>query len=102
MHSRYLNIYQDLRTCRDGGPGPFLASVIQQLHESEVHVQLHMAMEQSQARVICHEVYGGGCAAIHTDDVLHDSAHLFAAGAGYFEGVTVEMQRVDIAAVIVE
>src|SRR5579884_150133 len=45
-----------------------LSGVLQQLHESEVHVQLHVTVKQRQARIVGDEIHGGGTLAGNADD----------------------------------
>lgn len=55
-----------------------LPSVFQQLHEAKIHVQLHMAVEQHQPRIVCNKIDSGRTAAVYADHILHQTCHRFA------------------------
>src|SRR5207245_4755037 len=77
------------------------ARILYQLHESEILVQLHVAVEKRQPGIICDKSYGSGSAATYADHVFHQPGHRFAPDFRDFERVPVQMQRVDVAGVLI-
>jgi hypothetical protein len=78
----------------------FLCSVLDQLHESVVHVQLLMAMPQRVARIIGDEIHFNRAKRHNVDNIFHQAAQMFVADARHFKGVPVQMERMLIAAAI--
>ena len=68
--------------------------VFDELHESVVHVKLHMAMEERITRVVRNEVDCDRIERHDVDDIFFQSAELFFANLRYFKGVTVQVHRV--------
>jgi len=77
------------------------SSAIEQRHETEVHMQLHMAMEQGQPWLIGDEVHFHGLVAAQHRDVLDNAAGWLARDAGDLEAVAMQMHGVDIVAGVV-
>src|SRR5260370_39508148 len=71
------------------------ARILYQLHESEILVQLHVAVEKRQPGTICDKSYGSGSPAAYADHVFHQPGHGFAPDFRDFKCVAVQMQRAD-------
>src|SRR5437879_13773872 len=54
------------------------ARILYQLHESEILVQLHVAVEKRQPGIICDKSYGSGSPGGYADDVFHHPGNGFA------------------------
>src|SRR5262249_44442616 len=72
--------------------------VVEQEHEAKIHVQLLMAMEQRQSRMIGNEIKFDFLKAADHDHILNDAGCRLAAHAHKLETVAVEMQRMGVVA----
>ena len=69
-----------------------MSGAVQQDHESVVHVELLVAVEQGQSGLIGGEVEVEGLVAAEHDDVLAQAAGGGAGDVGDLEGVAVQME----------
>ncbi len=72
--------------------------VIEKRHEAEVHMQLSVAMEKSQAGVVRHKVHFHLLITTQHDDILHDPGCCFASDPSQFEAMPMQMNRMDVIA----
>src|SRR6185437_8330057 len=72
--------------------------VVEQAHETVVHMQLLVAMEEGRPRVACDEVHLDLLVAADHDNILHHARCRLAGDPGEFEGVAMQMNRMDIVA----
>src|ERR1019366_4153820 len=79
-----------------------LAGILQQLHEAEIHVKLHVAVEKGQPRIVRDEIHSCGTAASNADHVLHQSRSWLPRNLCNLERVTVQMEGMYIATIVVE
>src|SRR5262249_33621539 len=79
-----------------------LSCVVEQEHEAKIHVQLLMAVEQRQSRMIGDEIEFDFLKAADHDHILNDAGCRLAAHAHKLETVAVQMQRMDVVAGIAE
>ena len=82
-------------------PSTVAVRILQQLHESEILMELHVAVEERQTGIICHESYGGGSPASYADNVLHQPGHRFPTDFDDLERVAVQVQWVDVTGALV-
>src|ERR1700686_1068317 len=75
-----------------------LSAVIEQRHETKVHVQLLMAMEQREAGIIRREIHFDFLIAAHHDHVFHHPGARYSSNLGKLKTVTVQMDGMDIVA----
>jgi hypothetical protein len=80
----------------------FALNVLEDGHEPEVHVQLLMAMEERVARIVGGKVHVNGLERHDVDDVFVQAAHLAFADLGDLESVTMEMDRMLVAAAVAQ
>ena len=85
-----------------GGGAPRALRVPEERHESEVHVQLLVAVKERQARIVGEEVELELLEPPKHHDILHDAGGRFARDTSQLEAVTVQVQRVGVVALIVE
>src|SRR5262245_15369396 len=71
-----------------------------QAHESFVLMVLVMAMKQRRARVVGDEIELHGAEARHVDGVLHDARGRLVAHLGDLEAVTMQVNRMVVAALV--
>ncbi len=64
--------------------------------ESEVHVLLHVAMEQRRTRVVGYEVDFDGGIARQVDGVFDDAGRRFSGNADDLEAVAMQMDRMAV------
>src|ERR1700678_1932095 len=68
-----------------------LLLVVEQRHESEVHVQLLMAVKEREARIVCDEVDVGLLVPVEHENVLHQSCHRLSRVVCDLESMAVQM-----------
>ena len=59
-------------------------------------MQLHMTMEQGEARIISDKIDFYFLETAEHDDVFHDAGGMFAGDLGYFKAVSVQVHGVDV------
>ena len=79
-----------------------LSCVVEQKHEAKIHVQLLMAMEQRQSRMIGNEIKFHFLKAADHDHILNDAGCRLASYAHELEAVAVQMQGMDVVAGVTE
>src|SRR5665213_2874308 len=77
-----------------------LDRVLDQLHETIIHMELLMAVHQRVSGIIGNEFYFHGIERHDVDDVLHQAADGSFADAGYFKRMPVQVHRMLVAAAI--
>src|SRR5215472_9164348 len=75
-----------------------ISRVIKQRHETKVHVQLLMAMEESKARIVSYEIDFMLLIATQHYDVLDDSRRFCTGEIGELEAVAMKMDRMNVVA----
>ncbi len=76
--------------------------VLHQGHESVVHVQLHVAVEQAGARVVSHKLHLHLLPGGNRDHVLHDASRRLARDFYQFERMAMQVDRMVVVALIIE
>ena len=76
-------------------PGSY---VVQQGHEAKIHVQLLVAVEQSESRIVCRKIHFDILISAHHHDILHHASGQLAGEFGEFETVTVKMDGMNVVA----
>jgi len=76
--------------------------VLNQCLESEIHVQLHVAMEQRQSGMIRDEINLGIAESSDVHDIFHHTCRCFAADIDDLKIVPVEVERVAVAGLVVK
>ena len=76
--------------------------VLNQGHEAEVLVQLHMAMEEGESWIVRNEIDLGALIARNIDYVFEHSRSALAIKVRYFKCMTVQMDRVRISTLIMK
>jgi len=72
LHIRYSRVLTSSRKTRPTG-----SCVLHQRHEAEIHVELHMAVKQSESRVIRNEIDFSALTTWNVDRVLANSRRGF-------------------------
>ena len=73
-------------------------SVLKEDHKTEVHMQLLMAMEQCEARIVGDKLDFHVLISSEHCDVFHDAGGWSSSDTRDFEGVTVQVNRMDVVA----
>ena len=76
--------------------------IVEERHESEIHVQLLMTVEERQTRIVGNKVKFEFLESAQHHHVLDHARGRLAADAGQFEAVPVQMQRVNVITGIAE
>ena len=76
--------------------------VVEQGHEAEVHVELLVAVEEGEAGIVGEEFDFGFLVAAKHDNVFQDAGGGLAGDADKFETMAMEMDGVDVVALIAE
>jgi len=76
--------------------------IVEEAHETEVHVELLVAMEKREAGIVGDEINFELLVAAEHDNVFADARGRSAGDLRELEGVAVEMDRVDVVALVEE
>ena len=76
-------------------PGSY---VVEQSHEPKIHVQLLMAVEQREPRIVRRKIYFDFLISAQHHDILHHASGRLAGELGEFEAVPVKMDGMNIVA----
>ena len=74
--------------------------VIEERHESEVHVELLVTVEQRHARIVGHEIKGDFLVSAEHHYIFHDACGGFAHDVRKFEDMPVQVDRMQVVALI--
>jgi hypothetical protein len=77
-----------------------ISRVVEQRHETEVHVQLLMAMEESKAGIVSYEIDFMLLIATQHHDILHNSRRFCAREIRELEAMAMKMDRMNVVASI--
>src|SRR5580704_15646610 len=94
---------KDVKPRRRKTPSSFRRSsssslIVEQRHETVVHVQLLVAMKEREPWIVGGEIDLHFLIAAHHDHVLHDPGSWLSSNPGEFKGVTVKVDGVDVVA----
>src|SRR5277367_2378738 len=76
--------------------------VVEQRHQTEIHMQLLVAMEQRQPRVVRNEIYFRFLVSSEHQHIFHDSGGGFSGQARKFKTVPVQMDWVNVIACVAQ
>src|ERR1700722_1877781 len=79
-----------------GVPIPISSFIVEQRHETVVHVQLLVAVEKGQSWVVSSEVDFCFLIAAYHDHVFQNAGGRLPCDPGEFKGVAMQMDRVDV------
>ena len=74
-----------------GRSGPWTSDVVKQRHESKIHVELLVAVEQGSTRVVRHKIKLQLLKSAEHHDILQDTESGFAADACQLEAMAVQV-----------
>lgn len=83
-------------------PAYWISGVANQIHKPEIHVELRVTVKERKPWIVRHEIDLRGAEAAHQNHVLHDACNRLIAHFRDFKRVPVQVQRMKIAAVVVE
>jgi hypothetical protein len=79
---------------------PGRSRIFHEAHETEVHVELHVAMIQGETGIIGNEIDFDALAARHIDRVLENAGRRFSCDPSQLKRVAVEVHRMIVSAFI--